>query len=65
MCQGGECAAGIFPLRVFFNNPSSVGFDPALAALEGHGKIAYSGKPRDGAIQSLLGPRHSAHSARN
>ena len=21
MCQGGECAAGIFPLRGFFNNP--------------------------------------------
>ena len=26
MCQGGECAAGIFPLRGFFNNPEEGGF---------------------------------------
>ena len=27
-CQGGEYAAGIFPLRGFLNNPSSVRIDP-------------------------------------
>ena len=28
--RDGECAAGIFPLRGFFNNPSSIGFDPSV-----------------------------------
>ena len=25
MCQSGDCAAGIFPLRDFFNNPEKEG----------------------------------------
>ena len=29
MCQGGECAAGIFPLRGFFNNPEEGEFAKA------------------------------------
>ena len=29
MCQGGECAAGIFPLRDFFNNPEEGEFAKA------------------------------------
>ena len=29
MCQGGECAAGIFPLRDIFNNPEEGEFAKA------------------------------------
>ena len=30
--QGGECAAGIFPLRGFFNNPALVEIDTRMTA---------------------------------
>ena len=29
--QGGEYAAGIFPLRGFFNNPALSAFDPIIS----------------------------------
>ncbi len=53
------------PALVASSPPSPVGFDPAFAAVGNRGKRVYSGKPRDGAIQLLLGPRHYAHYARS